>query len=70
MDINVSTNWTVVLAVLLVWDLAWKGAALWRSARNNHSVWFIFLLIINSLGVLPIIYLTTHSKVTSNRKEG
>jgi hypothetical protein len=41
-----------------VWELTWKGFALWRAAKNNSKYWFIPLLIINSMGLLPIIYLS------------
>jgi hypothetical protein len=55
-----------VLAVLAVIDLIFKGIALWYSARRNQNVWFIFLLIINSVGILPIIYLLIHRGRVSN----
>jgi len=42
--------------VLLVWTLVWKGLALWRAARNKHKIWFVVILIINTLGVLEILY--------------
>jgi hypothetical protein len=42
---------------IIVLDLAVKGLALWRSARNTQKVWFIVLLIVNSAGILPAIYL-------------
>lgn len=50
---------TLILIILLVtvWDLIWKIFALWKSARRDQKVWFIFLAIINSVGILPIIYL-------------
>lgn len=46
-----------VLMPLVIWEIAWKGAGLWKSARNNQLYWFIAVLIINSLGILPIIYI-------------
>jgi len=50
---------TLILIILLitVWDLIWKIIALWKSARRDQKVWFVFLAIINSVGILPIIYL-------------
>jgi methionyl-tRNA synthetase len=42
---------------LMIWDLVWKAIGLWHSARNNQRGWFIALLLINSVGVLPIVYL-------------
>lgn len=56
MDIN-QPNFVMILVLLLIWDLIWKGLSLWKAARNNQSAWFIALILINSLGLLPIIYL-------------
>lgn len=42
---------------LMVWSVAWKGLALWKSARLSHKRWFISLLIFNTAGILDIIYL-------------
>lgn len=38
-------------------DLILKAVSLWKSARNSQKVWFIALLIVNSMGILPAIYL-------------
>ncbi|ACX51780.1 hypothetical protein Adeg_0632 [Ammonifex degensii KC4] len=48
-----------VLVLILAWSLFWKGWALWRSARNDQRGWFIILLLVNTVGVLDIIYLLT-----------
>lgn len=50
----------VVLVVLSLFDIVMKLVALWRSARNNHLVWFIFLAIFNTIGILPIVYLVLY----------
>lgn len=47
---------------LLIIDLLLKGFALWRSAKNSQTYWFIALLIVNSLGILPLIYLIAVDK--------
>jgi len=47
---------------LLIWTLIWKGISLWKCGRNNQLYWFIALLIINTLGVLEIIYLLWFQK--------
>ncbi len=52
----------ILLAALIVWTLIWKGVALWKSARNSHKTWFIVLLIVNTLGILEIIYIFAFSK--------
>jgi methionyl-tRNA synthetase len=46
-----------VLVVIGVWTIIWKGMALWQSARNGHKVWFVVLLLINTVGILEIIYI-------------
>lgn len=43
--------------LFLIWSFAWKGFALWKSAKNNQKKWFIAILILNTLGLLEIIYL-------------
>ncbi len=52
-----------VAMAVLVWSLAWKGMALWRSARNNQRNWFVALLVVNTLGLLEIFYLFLWDKV-------
>ncbi len=52
-----------VLAVFItVWSIVWKGLALWRSAKKEHKYWFIALLVINTLGLLEILYYFVFSK--------
>ena len=58
--------------LFLVIDLVLRGFALWRSARQEHKWWFIALLVINSLGILPGIYLLTHresQKLATKKKK-
>ena len=65
----VNPNWTwiaVLIPILIVWTLPWKGIALWRSARNRHIVWFIVLLLVNTLAILEIIYIFAFSKKKPN----
>lgn len=49
-------NFWIILA-LAMWELIWKGLALWKAARNDHRYVFTAILFINSLGILPITYL-------------
>lgn len=46
-----------LLYIVLIWSLAWKGTALWKASRNNQNIWFICLFIINTVGILEIIYI-------------
>jgi len=49
------------LLLILAWSLIWKGLALWKSARKNHLVWFIVLLVVNTAGILEILYIFVFS---------
>jgi hypothetical protein len=51
-----------LIPLLIVWEAAWKGVALWKAGRNDQMVWFICLFIFNTLGILPIIYIFAFSK--------
>ena len=55
-----ANSWIMVLVVL--WVLPWKGVALWKAAQKNDKWWFIALLILNTLGILEIIYIYIFSK--------
>jgi hypothetical protein len=51
-----------VLFILMVWSFVWKGLALWQAARNGHKGWFVALLLINTLGILEILYIYIFGK--------
>jgi hypothetical protein len=55
-----------VIVIALVWSLVWKGFALWQSARNHQKIWFIAFLVINTLGILEILYLLFFRKNKNN----
>ncbi len=57
MDYSISNSQIFIIAVLVLWDLFWKGISLWRAARRHDKFWFVVLLLINSAGFLPIIYI-------------
>jgi len=52
-----SVSFTILLIVLVIWEMIWKGIALWKSSRRKQVVWFIVLFILNTAGLLPIVYL-------------
>ena len=60
----VDNQWLILLAVL--WTVPWKGIALWKSARQSQKWWFIALLVINTLGLLEILYIFVFSKKKKN----
>ncbi len=40
-----------------VLSLPFKIIGIWRAARNEQKGWFAVLLLVNSLGLLELIYL-------------
>jgi len=55
------SEWFYVLISLVMlfvlWSLFWKGLALWHAGRHAQPWWFVILLVVNTLGILEIIYL-------------
>ena len=37
--------------------------AFWKSARKNHLVWFIVFALVNTIGILEILYLYVFSEM-------
>ena len=52
----------MILPLLIIWSLVWKGMALWKCGRNNQLVWFVVLMVVNTLGILEILYLAFWQK--------
>jgi|GEM_PF-477749 len=50
-------SFALVVLILILWELLWKGLALWHAARSGQWVWFIVFLIVNTAGILEIVYL-------------
>jgi hypothetical protein len=55
-------GFAVLFALLILWSIVWKGIALWKAAQNNAKWWFIAMLVINSVGILEIVYIFFFSK--------
>lgn len=51
------TTYPLLLPIVGIWSAIWKGLALWKAARKEQKYWFIALLVINTVGLLEIIYL-------------
>lgn len=51
-----------ILTLLALWTIPWKGVAFWKAARLNDKWWFVALLVVNTLGLLEILYIFIFSK--------
>ncbi len=52
----------VALLIILAWSLYWKGLALWKASKRDNKTWFVVLLLVNTLGILEILYIYVFSK--------
>lgn len=51
------TWFPIVMAILMLWSIPWKGVALWKAAKNNDIAWFVIMMIVNTVGILEILYI-------------
>lgn len=56
-----------LLIFVIVWSMSWKLLALWKAARKNSLVWFVVLGIVNTLGILEIVYLFIISEIKKKK---
>jgi len=69
-SLGISVGATIVLfAIISIWTLIWTGLALWKSARKKQLVWFIVLLVVNTMGILEILYIFLFSKIKLDAKK-
>lgn len=62
-QIFVTYPWLLpTIIVLAIWDSIWKLIAMWKAGRNNHLAWFICIALINTVGILPIVYILFQRK--------
>lgn len=60
---------TFLLIPLMIWGLFWKGWALWKAAKADSKPWFIALLIINTVGILEILYIFVFSRTKKTSRK-
>lgn len=52
----------ILLATFIIWESIWKGLGIWYAIKDNKVCWFLAIFILNTVGILPIIYLVFFSK--------
>ena len=63
MDIETISSQQIVYVILVgLWSLVWKAFALWKAAGQKDKVWFVALIILNTAGILDILYIFVFSK--------
>lgn len=67
---NFITGWEsliiALIVILAIWDIVWKLLAMWKAANRKQKGWFIWLGILNTAGILPIIYLLIYREHDSD----
>jgi hypothetical protein len=54
--------------LVLAWSLLWKGWALWKSAQRKQKIWFVVILLVNTVGILDILYVFIFSNDETIKK--
>lgn len=63
------SQFLLILLAIIAWSGFWKAFALWKAARLSSKAWFITLFLLNTLGVLEILYIFVFSKMTRKIKQ-
>jgi len=50
-------NHPLLFFLILIWTIVWKGFGLWKSAGLRQKYWFVAILLLNTFGILEIIYI-------------
>ena len=67
-ELAMSAQFWTAFIMLIVWSTIWKGIALWRAGKNKHLIWFVFIFIFNTAGILPLIYVLFFSNKKVKKK--
>lgn len=54
-----------LIVIAAIWSSVWKAFALYRAGKVSDPVWFVVLFLVNTLGLLEILYLFVFSRRTS-----
>ena len=55
-------QWMYLFVIIVIWGTIWKGIGLWKAAKETQRYWFIAILILNTVGILPILYIFVFKK--------
>jgi hypothetical protein len=61
--LGVPTGIAPLIGLLVLWSVIWKGLGLWHSAKRGEKWWFIAILVLNTAGILEILYLFAFAKL-------
>jgi hypothetical protein len=56
-----------IIIVLAIWETIWRMIAFWKSARNHQLAWFIVMALVNTAGILEILYIAFFQRDRNDR---
>ncbi len=59
----------LVFVLVMIWSGFWKLLALWKAARKGSVPWFIVLGIVNTIGILEILYVFVFSEMKVSKQK-
>lgn len=63
------TSWMSLIIILVIWSSVWKAIALWKAAKNDSKSWFVILFLVNTVGILEILYIYVFGKNAQQKIE-
>ncbi len=64
---SITVETIIATSIVLIIVMLLKGFAMYRAARKESKCWFWVLLISNTMGILPVLYLIFSKK--ENKEE-
>lgn len=61
-------QFVLIFTLVAIWSLIWKGIALWKASRRGQKVWFVVLLVLNTIGIVEILYIFWLNKCCTGKK--
>ena len=58
-----------LFSIMLIWSLVWKLLALWKAAEKKAPLWFVILAMVNTMGILEILYFYIFSEMKPKSKK-
>ncbi|MBU4216962.1 DUF5652 family protein [Candidatus Parcubacteria bacterium] len=59
---SLTPEMSALLLILIIWEASWKGMALWKASKNDQLNWFVAIFLLNTVGILPIVYIKFFQK--------
>lgn len=62
-QMGIPAGFVWIFVIIIIWSAIWKLLSLWTAARKKSWIWFIILALVNTVGILDILYIFVFSKM-------